>query len=91
VIIAGALIVGGPFNCHQSDLLPLGTLDVLGSSLYAVATSIGRVSLVAVEASLYPVVTVSLAARLVHEHLGRSQRAGVALTLSGIAAIAAGS
>ena len=50
----------------------------------------GRTSLVAVAASLRPGVTVILAARGVHERLGPGRRAGVALTLLGIAAIAAG-
>ena len=50
----------------------------------------GPVSLVAVAASVRPGVTVILAARGVHERLGPGRRAGVALTLLGIAAIAAG-
>jgi hypothetical protein len=54
------------------------------------ASSGGRVSLIAVAASLYPAVTVMLAARVIHERLGHGQRAGVLVALIGIAAIAAG-
>jgi hypothetical protein len=43
-------------------LATVGALDVLGSSVYAVATTFGRVSLVAVAAFLYPAVSVILAA-----------------------------
>jgi drug/metabolite transporter (DMT)-like permease len=49
------------------------------------------VSLIAVAASLYPAVIVILAARVLHERLGRGQRAGVLVALIGIATIAAGS
>jgi drug/metabolite transporter (DMT)-like permease len=72
-------------------LAAIGALDVLGSSLYALATRLGRVSVVAVAASLYPAVTVILAARVLHERLGCGQRAGVLVALIGIAVIAAGS
>jgi drug/metabolite transporter (DMT)-like permease len=94
VIIAGALVSGLRPVVGQLELPPLvaiGALDVLGSSVYALATRLGRVSLIAVAASLYPAVTVILAARVLHERLGRSQRAGILVTLVGIGAIAAGS
>ncbi|MFI4985497.1 MAG: EamA family transporter [Solirubrobacterales bacterium] len=93
VIVAGALVARRGPAVRELKLPPLaaiGALDVLGSSLYALATRLGRVSLIAVAASLYPAVTVILAARVVHERLGHSQRAGVLVTLIGIAAIAAG-
>jgi uncharacterized membrane protein len=64
--------------------------NVLGSSVYALATTLGRISLVAVAASLYPAVTVILATRVMTNTLGWTQRAGVTLTLLGISAIAAG-
>ena len=54
------------------------------------AASAGLVSVVAVLGSLYPVVTVALAATLLHERLGRLQAAGAAVALVGVAMIAAG-
>ncbi len=93
VIVTGALLARRPFvgQVELPSLAAIGALDVLGSSLYALATRLGRVSLIAVAASLYPAVTVILAARVIHERLGHSQRAGVLVALIGIAAIAAGS
>ena len=46
----------------------------------------GLVSLTAVLASLYPVVTVLLAASILHERVAPLQRAGIALTLAGVVA-----
>jgi drug/metabolite transporter (DMT)-like permease len=94
VIFGGALVARRRPRVARLELPPLaaiGGLDVLGSSLYAFATRLGRLSVVAVVASLYPAVTVVLAARVLHERLGRGQRAGVLVALIGIAAIAAGS
>lgn len=93
VILAGALVAGRGASVGRVELPSLaaiGALDVLGSSLYALATWLGGVSLIAVAASLYPAVTVMLAARVIHERPGRSQRAGVLVALIGIAALAAG-
>lgn len=93
VIVAGALLVRLRPPAGQRELprlAAIGALDVLGSSLYALATRLGQLSVIAVAASLYPTVTVILAARVIHERLGRAQRAGVFVALIGIAAIAAG-
>jgi drug/metabolite transporter (DMT)-like permease len=38
-------------------------------------------------ASLYPVVTVLLAASILHEHVARMQKAGIVLTLTGVVLI----
>jgi drug/metabolite transporter (DMT)-like permease len=69
----------------------IGLLDVGGSSLFAVAVHSGRISLIAVAASLYPAVTVILATRMLGERLGVSQRVAVVAMLVGVAAMAAGS
>jgi drug/metabolite transporter (DMT)-like permease len=45
------------------------------------------VSLTAVLASLYPVVTVLLAAAVLHERVAPMQRAGIVLTLTGVVLI----
>ena len=47
----------------------------------------GLVSLTAVLASLYPIVTVLLAAAVLHERVAPLQRPGIVLTLTGVALI----
>lgn len=71
-------------------LLCAGTLDLAATALLALANSGGEVSIVSVLTSTYPVVTVLLAAVVLHERLLRSQYVGVALTLLGIGAVVAG-
>ena len=58
--------------------------------LFALASTRGLVSVVSVLTSLYPVVTVALAALLLRERLGRVQLAGAAAVLAGAALLAAG-
>ncbi len=71
-------------------LLCAGTLDLGATALLALANSGGEVSIVSVLTSTYPVVTVLLAAVVLHERLLRSQYAGIVLTLAGIGAVVAG-
>lgn len=70
-------------------VLAVGIGDTLGNALFAASSSHGLVSLTAVLASLYPVVTVLLAAAVLHERVAPLQRAGIVLTLTGVALIAA--
>ncbi len=79
-----------PTGRLRLTLLAAGTLDVLATGLYGVATTRGALSIVSVIASLFPVVTVVLARVLLHERLHRLQVAGVALAISGVVLIAAG-
>jgi drug/metabolite transporter (DMT)-like permease len=58
--------------------------------LFSVATTHGYLSVVSVLSALYPVVTVALAALVLHERIAPSQRAGVAGALAGAALITAG-
>lgn len=69
-------------------LLLLGVVDVVATLAYALACRSGLVSLVAVLASTYPVVTVLLARRLHGERLSRVQGIGVLAALAGSAAVA---
>ena len=71
-------------------LVVVATTDAGANGLYAVATTIGQVSVSAVLASLYPAVTAVLAWKVHHEHLRPIQVAGVAATLVGVALIAGG-
>ncbi|HEY6888133.1 MAG TPA: DMT family transporter, partial [Solirubrobacter sp.] len=62
----------------------VGLLDTAANSAFAVATTSGLLSLVAVLGGLFPIVTVALAYFLLHERLQPIQRAGVLLALAGI-------
>ena len=62
----------------------IGLLDTGANTAFAIATTGGLLSLVAVLGGLFPVVTVALAYFLLHERLQPIQRAGVLLALAGI-------
>jgi drug/metabolite transporter (DMT)-like permease len=66
-----------------------GTLDFGATALYGIANHGGKLSIVAVAGSLYPVATVLLARWVLGERLVRVQAAGVCLALVGVALIAA--
>ena len=59
----------------------------MGNLLFAGSASYVLVSVTSVLASLYPVVTVALAAVTLNEHVPRLQRIGIVLTLVGVALI----
>ena len=61
---------------------------MLGNVLFAASAGRGLISLTSVLASLYPVVTVLLAARVLHERIARVQQVGILLTLVGVVLIA---
>ena len=68
----------------------IGCGDSLGVLLFAAASGHGLVSVTSVLASLYPVVTIGLAAFLLRERLGRLQRVGILLAVSGAALVSVG-
>lgn len=86
---AGRVVV----RAHTRDLpmlVAVGAGDVGANAMFAVASTRGQLSIVAVLSSLYPVVTVLLA-RLVHEErLKRLQGIGVAMAIAGVVLIASG-
>jgi drug/metabolite transporter (DMT)-like permease len=75
------------------SLLPLligaGILDTAATLLYAAASTRGLLSVVAVLASLYPVIIVALARIVLHERVARAQLIGVVVTLTGVALVSA--
>jgi drug/metabolite transporter (DMT)-like permease len=77
-----------PGSRDVPGLLVLGVLDVGATLAYAFAARAGLVSLVAVLASCYPVVTVLLAHRLHGERLRPVQIGGIVAVLAGVALIA---
>jgi drug/metabolite transporter (DMT)-like permease len=71
-------------------LAMVGVLDLGANGLFAVATTKGLLSVVAVLGSLYPAVTVVLARLVLAERVSRLQEVGIGLTLAGVVAISAG-
>lgn len=71
-------------------LAMVGVLDLGANGLFAVATTKGLLSVVAVLGSLYPAVTVVLARFVLAERVSRLQEVGIGLTLAGVVAISAG-
>jgi drug/metabolite transporter (DMT)-like permease len=91
-LTALALSVGGavPPRGRMLPLLALvGLFDTGATLLYAEASTRGLLSVVAVLASLYPVVILALARMLLHERVARPQLAGVAVALCGVALVSA--
>jgi drug/metabolite transporter (DMT)-like permease len=70
-------------------LVVVGCGDTLGNLLFASSAGRGLVSLTSVLASLYPIVTVVLAALVLKERVARLQLVGVILTLAGVGLISA--
>ena len=68
----------------------VGLVDLLGNGAYVAATQTGALAVAAVLSSLYPVVTVLLAAVVLSERLGRLHATGVLLSGVAIAMIAGG-
>jgi len=71
-------------------LLAIGAFDILGNSLFAIASTKGLLPVVAVGGSMYPAFTIALAHIVLGERLPRPQQLGVALALFGVGLIAAG-
>jgi drug/metabolite transporter (DMT)-like permease len=92
-LLAAGLAVRPSMQIEQGmvpALVAIGVLDITANSLFAVATNHGLLSLVAVAGSMYSAVTVLLARFVLGERLARSQQAGVAVALAGVAMIASG-
>jgi drug/metabolite transporter (DMT)-like permease len=86
-LAAGTLLLGRALRVPLTDgpkvALP-GVLLFSGTLMYAAATREGLLSVVSVIATLFPVVTVTLALVFLHERLSRVQWAGVATALVGV-------
>jgi drug/metabolite transporter (DMT)-like permease len=74
-----------PWGPYWQAGLPAGLLDSAGIAVYIVASRIGRLDAVAVTCSLYPAVTILLAAALLRERPTRCQTGGMALALAAVA------
>jgi drug/metabolite transporter (DMT)-like permease len=81
-----------PLGVRASELPVLaliGSLIVVADGLYAVASTEGLLSVVAVLSSLYPVVTIALARVYLNERVEGLQQVGVAVALGGVVVISA--
>ncbi|NGN62977.1 DMT family transporter [Streptomyces sp. A7024] len=98
VLWAGTLRGGAAFpEGGARSLIPalpalafVGLADVAANGTYALATRSGPVTVAAVLASLYPVVTALAARGLLHERLRGIQAAGAGLALAGTVLLASG-
>jgi drug/metabolite transporter (DMT)-like permease len=70
-------------------MVGVGLLDAGGDLSFAFASAHGQLAVVAVLASLYPVVTVLLAAGLLHERVRPLQAIGALVALGGVAILGA--
>ena len=79
-----------PLRLRPRDLAVAGLVgvgDTLGNVFFAASSGHGLISLTSVLASLYPIVTVLLAAAILHEQVASLQKAGIVLTLTGVVLI----
>ena len=73
-----------------APILAIGLFEVAGNQLFAVAATLGYLSIASVLSSVYPIFVIALAYVFLHERLSRTQQVGVAVALAGVALIAAG-
>jgi drug/metabolite transporter (DMT)-like permease len=76
---------GGPWHGFWVTGLAAGVLDTAGNGLYIWAAQLGRLEAAALICSLYPGVTILLAALVLRERPTKRQVAGMALALAAVA------
>lgn len=82
--------VGGVRTRHLAPLAAIGIADAGANLTFGIASTMGLLSVTAVVASLYPVVTVLLARFVLSERLRPVQQAGVVAALGGVVLMSAG-
>jgi drug/metabolite transporter (DMT)-like permease len=87
VLLARRQAVARPTLAAAPILALAGLGDVGGNLFFVLAQGMVPFSVAAVLSSMYPVVTVLLAAGLLHERLARVQLIGVALAVAAIVLI----
>lgn len=86
---AGRRLAAIELEVRSLSLAIPGLLLLLGTALYTIAADHGKLSLVSVVGSLFPVFTVGLGVALLGERLSRVQAIGVTSALAGVALMAA--
>lgn len=90
VLILATRSIAGVRRRDLPALAAIGGIDAAANVGYTLAAAAGLLSITAVLASLYPVVTAVLAAVVLRERLRPIQYVGVALALTGIALVTVG-
>lgn len=93
LVVTALLVTRTSPSVPGAQLVPLALIglgDIAGNALFGAASQSGLVSLVSVLASLYPIVTVILAATYLRERLAPAQLMGVGVALAAVVLIAAG-
>lgn len=89
VLTTFLVVSGAARTAARADLAALvGVLSVAATVFYFLASSAGLLAVVAVLSSLYPGVTVLLAAIVLHERATAAQKLGLALAAASVAGIA---
>lgn len=81
--------IGGFVRSNIPLLMFIGVADFLANFLLGVATTKGLVSIAMVFGSLFPIVTILLAYKFLHERLQKVQYIGIVFAISGVILIAA--
>jgi drug/metabolite transporter (DMT)-like permease len=93
LLLTATLVLRPPLAATRADLRTLtliGGLDIAANALFAIASTKGLISLVAVLGSLYPLTTIALSAIVLGERPHRLAQVGVTAALTGVVLIAAG-
>ena len=95
VLVIGIVLVARAAWRPPIDALPamvvIGILDMAGNSFYLLAVQSGALAVASVLSALYPVVTVILAAVVLHERVTRDHTVGISLAAAAIVLIGLGS
>jgi drug/metabolite transporter (DMT)-like permease len=90
ILLARYRTFGGFAKRDLPILIIIGGADFFGNLLLGIATTKGLVSLAVVLGSLFPIVTVLLAFKFLHERLHKVQYLGVVLAISGVVILSLG-
>lgn len=90
ILLARYRTFGGFAKRDLPILIIIGGADFFGNLLLGIATTKGLISLAVVLGSLFPIVTVLLAFKFLHERLHKVQYLGVVLAISGVVILSLG-